>query len=243
LRVQNSVSGTILGMERRQRLDDLYAEYHRNAGRRGFVYGGEERAELFRRRVGGPGRRVLDIGCRDGALTRAYAEGNEVVGLDVDRGALAVAEQDLGIETLWHDADEPLPFPDASFDAVVLGEVLEHLVDPIAAVAEAQRVLRTGGTLVGSIPNAYRLKNRFRFLAGRPVEENRMHLHVFSPEELRGLLRDFDELELQFISSRFLRAHPRLLGNMIVFAGVRRGGPAAPAAGLQRADPDRSAAA
>src|ERR671933_728729 len=80
----------------------------------GFVFGGEERAELFRRYVGGPGRRVLDLGCRTGALTRAYLDGNDVVGLDVDRAALEEAAK-LGIETHLADAEEPLPFADESF--------------------------------------------------------------------------------------------------------------------------------
>ena len=64
---------------------------------------------------------MLDLGCRDGALTSAYVEGNTVVGADIDQVALARAEK-LGIETRWADLDEPLPFEDASFDVVVAGE-------------------------------------------------------------------------------------------------------------------------
>ena len=49
-----------------------YREHHWARNRTAtFVYGGDERADLFRRYVGGPGRRVLDVGCRYGALTRA----------------------------------------------------------------------------------------------------------------------------------------------------------------------------
>src|SRR6185437_9014695 len=109
------------------------------------------------RLVGGPGLRVLDLGCRTGALTQHYAGGNDVVGVDVDRGALEQARLRLGIETLWADVEDELPFPDASFDVVVAGELLEHLADPRAAVANVHRVLKPSGRFVGSVPNAFRL--------------------------------------------------------------------------------------
>ena len=194
-----------------------YRRHHRDRPDT-FVYGGEERAELFRRYVGGPGRRVLDVGCRYGALTRAYLEGNHVVGIDVDRLALDDAAR-LGIETQWVDAEEGLPFEDGSFDVVVAGELLEHVRDPALLVSEARRVLGPGGTFVGSVPNGFRLKNRLRFLAGRKPENDPTHLHLFSPDDLRALLAGFEEAQLHFVSSRFLRLHPRLTANIIVFAG------------------------
>jgi SAM-dependent methyltransferase len=202
-------------------LEDLskrYGEHHRGARGRDFVFGGHERAELFRRYVGGPGRRVLDLGCRYGALTQAYAEGNDVVGVDVDREALAEAAK-LGIETRWADVEERLPFDDDSFDVVVAGELLEHVRDPDGLVADARRVLRPAGRIVGSVPNAFRLLNRFRFLAGLPPERDPTHLHMFTPREVELLLGAFEDVEVRLISSRFLRLHPRLFANGIVFAG------------------------
>ena len=203
-------------MPRLEQLSRRYREHHVLRAP-DFVYGGDERAELFRRYVGGPGLRVLDVGCRYGALTRAYLEGNHVVGIDVDRVALNDAAR-LGIETQWADAEEGLPFEDASFDAVVAGELLEHVRDPAALVSEARRVLRPGGTFVGSVPNGFRLKNRLRFLAGRWPERDPTHLHLFSPGDLRALLAGFEEPRLHFVSSRFLRLRPRLTANIIVFA-------------------------
>ena len=204
-------------MARLEELSRRYRRHHRD--RTGtFVYGGDERADLFRRYVGGPGKHVLDIGCRYGALSRAYLQGNEVVGIDVDRWALDQAAG-LGIETQWVDAEEGLPFEDESFDVVVAGELLEHVRDPAALVGEARRVLRPGGTFVGSVPNGFRLKNRLRFLTGRSPENDPTHLHLFSPDDLRALLAGFEEAQLHFVSSRFLRLHPRLFGNIVVFAG------------------------
>lgn len=201
-----------------EQLSERYAEHNRVERGGGFVFAGPERALLFRRYVGGPGRRVLDLGCRDGALTRTYAEGNELVGVDADREALAAA-QELGIETHWADLDEPLPFDDENFDVVVAGELLEHLRDPRRVVVDVRRVLRPGGTFVASVPNAYRLKNRVRFALGRKPEDDPTHLHMFSPSDVQELLNGFEEPQLHFIAGRLVPLQARLFANDIVFSG------------------------
>jgi SAM-dependent methyltransferase len=193
----------------------VYRAHHEARRPKDFVFCGAERRVLFREWVG-TGGRVLDVGCRFGALTRSYLDGNEVVGIDIDRKALDEATA-LGIEPVWADAAEPLPFEDKSFDVVVLGELLEHLPLPQLTVAEARRVLRPGGRLVGSVPNAFRLKRRLMFLLGRPPEFDPTHLQLFSPDSLRSLFRDFDQMQLRFVAGRFTPLHPRLLANDICF--------------------------
>lgn len=209
-------------MSRLEQLDEQYRKHHRARRPSDFVYGGDERARLFAQLVGSPGRRILDLGCRYGALTRAYAEGNDVVGVDVDREALAEAAE-LGIETRWADVEEPLDVPDGSFDVVIAGELLEHLRDPAAVVAEAERVLAPGGLLVGSVPNAYRLKNRLVFLRGRPPEQDPTHLHMFSPKDVQRMLEAWQDVELRFIAGRFVPLNARLFANDIVFTARSRG--------------------
>jgi methionine biosynthesis protein MetW len=201
-----------------EQLSRRYAEHNRRERGAGFVFARPEREVLFRHYVGGPGRRVLDLGCRDGALTQAYAEGNDVVGVDADREALAEAAE-LGIETHWADLDQPLEFTDESFDVVVAGELLEHLRDPERLVEEAHRVLRAGGTFVASVPNAYRLKGRLSFLLGRPPENDPTHLQMFSAADVSALLAGFDEPQVHFVAGRLVPLHPRLFANDIVFAG------------------------
>ena len=201
-----------------EQLSDRYAKHNRDERGSGFVFAGPERESLFKRYVGGPGRRVLDLGCRDGALTQTYLPGNEVVGVDADREALAAASR-LGIETHWADLDQPLEFADESFDVAVAGEILEHLRDPHALVREIRRVLRPGGTFVASVPNAYRLKGRLRFLFGRPPESDPTHLQMFSAGHVRGLLAGFDDPRLTFVAGRLVPLHARLFANDIVFAG------------------------
>ena len=201
-----------------EQLSERYAEHNRVERGAGFVFAGQERVDLFRGYVGGPGRRVLDLGCRDGSLSRAYADGNEIVGVDADREALAAAKK-LGIETHWADLDEPLDFADASFDVVVAGELLEHLRDPHRIVDDVRRVLRPGGVFVASVPNAYRLKNRLRFLLGRGPEDDPTHLQMFAPHDVLTLLDTFEEQRVHFIAGRLVRIQPRLFANDIVFSG------------------------
>ena len=203
-------------MNRLERLSARYGEQHRVRAP-DFVWGGAERAEALRRAVGGPGRRVLDLGCRHGALTRFYATGNDVVGVDVDRGALEYARR-LGIQAVWSDVEEGLDFDDESFDVVVAAELLEHLREPRRLVDEAARVLRPGGAIAGSVPNAYRLKNRLAFLAGRPPDSNPTHLHMFRPGDVLALLDTFERPRLEHVVGRFVRINPKLFANVIVFS-------------------------
>jgi SAM-dependent methyltransferase len=198
----------------REQLGDLYARHHAAGARYGFIYGGADRVGVLAPLVG-RGRRVL---------TRHYLDGNDVTGVDVDRGALEACARDLGIATRWADVGEGLPCRDAEFDVVVAAELVEHLPAPEAFVAEVARVLRPGGTFVGSVPNAFRLKNRLLFLTGREFELDPTHLHHFSPWTLRALLGTrFEDIELRFAASRLLFAWPRMFGNCMVWRCRKRG--------------------
>jgi SAM-dependent methyltransferase len=207
-------------MSRLDRLNDRYHEHH--GRRQEFVFGADDRAGLIAQLVGGPDLRVLDLGCRTGALTQHYAAGNVVIGVDVDQRALEQASARLGIETVWADVEEELPFPDDSFDVVVAGELLEHLADPAAAVVHVGRVLKPGGRFVGSVPNAFRLKSRIRFAAGRHPETDATHLQLFTPA-LTTLLGDFDDVRVRFAVGRYVRLHARLMARVQVFSARKPG--------------------
>jgi 2-polyprenyl-6-hydroxyphenyl methylase/3-demethylubiquinone-9 3-methyltransferase len=96
------------------------------------------------------GRRVLDAGCGGGLVAHELAAaGAEVVGVDRSLGSLGVARR--ATPARFHPAQarlERLPFPDASFDAVVAADVLEHLPDLPACVTELARVLHPGGSFL-----------------------------------------------------------------------------------------------
>jgi SAM-dependent methyltransferase len=99
-----------------------------------------------------PHWRVLDVATGPGYVAgRAAARGARVVGVDLAEGMLEVAQQRVtGIELRRADAEE-LPFDDASFDAVLGGFVINHLPHPQLALAEAERVLVSGGQVAFSV--------------------------------------------------------------------------------------------
>lgn len=108
-----------------------------------------------------PGMRLLDCGCGPGTITmglaRAVAPGETVA---VDREQHQVERtrrraRELGLERIRVQAADvdALPFPDAAFDAVHAHALLEHLSEPVAALAEMRRVLRPGGPLAVAVPD------------------------------------------------------------------------------------------
>jgi 2-polyprenyl-6-hydroxyphenyl methylase / 3-demethylubiquinone-9 3-methyltransferase len=108
------------------------------------------------------GRQVLDAGCGGGLVARELAAaGAEVVGVDRSLGSLGVARRAVGRRGPAKGVPrsvgsfapaqgrlERLPFAAGAYDAVVAADVLEHLPDLPAAVAELARVLAPGGSFV-----------------------------------------------------------------------------------------------
>jgi SAM-dependent methyltransferase len=202
--------------DERQALEGVYGRQHADRRPSGFIFCEPDRVPVFAGWVGGPGLRVLDLGCRDGALTSHYLPGNHVVGVDIDRRALATAAE-RGVHTVWADLDQPLPFDDGSFDVVVAGEVLEHLRFPEQILQEARRVLGAGGVLVGSVPNNYRLKSRLRFLLGKPPERDPTILRLFGVADLARFLDGWRDVEIRCVAGRLVRIRPQWFANDILF--------------------------
>jgi len=99
-----------------------------------------------------PKTRLLDIGCGTAWLSEDFAD---YVGVDTEQGVVTMAAA-RGIDVRLARSDGRLPFEDGSFEGVILKDVLEHLPDPVSMVREVRRVLRPGGRVFASSPDAQR---------------------------------------------------------------------------------------
>jgi SAM-dependent methyltransferase len=99
------------------------------------------------------GKRVLDVGCASGVLTRLFVErGASVVGIDLNPRLIERARERLADRAEFRVADiaQPLPFEDASFDVVAASLVLHYLASWGPPLREFARILRPGGRFVMS---------------------------------------------------------------------------------------------
>lgn len=144
------------------------------------------------------GLSILDCGCGMGfyLLAMGRLRRLDLVGVDTDPRRLEQARRAAPAARLERADASALPFPDASFDGVLLTEVLEHVEDDLGALRELRRVLRPGGILAVSVPNS-----RFPFwwdpinpvwmgLGGEPIREGPVagmwsnHRRLYRPGEL-----------------------------------------------------------
>ncbi|MGH7278273.1 MAG: class I SAM-dependent methyltransferase [Candidatus Rokuibacteriota bacterium] len=153
----------------------------------------------------GNGRAVLDVGAADGLLSRHLrARGWRVTAIEADPG-LARAGAVHCDRMLVADLNRETPPLHRLFDAIVFGDVLEHLTEPSRVLAEMGRALAPGGRVVISIPNVAHLWMRLSLLAGR-----------FEYAE-RGIL---DRTHLRFFTARTLTAMVTAAGLAIVRRSV-----------------------
>jgi SAM-dependent methyltransferase len=142
------------------------------------------------------GARVLDVGCATGYLAaRLTARGCSVTGFEVDAGSAALAEEhcERVIVGDLESADDRAAIP-GGFDFVLLGDVLEHLVDPWAALRFVRGRLAPGGVAVASIPNVAAWTVRLALARGSWAYTetgllDRAHLRFFTRRTAHELVR------------------------------------------------------
>jgi SAM-dependent methyltransferase len=118
---------------------------------------------------------LLDIGCGTAWLAEHFPH---YTGIDGSADAVSIAAE-KGRTVVRGDVDQPLPFADATFDAVVMKDLLEHVGNPVALVHETRRVLRPGGLVFASSPDAQRW-----------VWDDYTHRRPFTRKSLRLLFAD-----------------------------------------------------
>jgi 2-polyprenyl-3-methyl-5-hydroxy-6-metoxy-1,4-benzoquinol methylase len=144
----------------------------------------------------GRDRLVLDVGCAAGDTAQALvARGCTVSGVDIDAASAEPAREVLE-ELVIADIDRsPLSehFKPESFDAIIFGDVLEHLIDPWSALRDAATLLRPEGRILVSIPNVANAAVRLALLQGNWDYTDkglldRTHLRFFTLESFCELL-------------------------------------------------------
>jgi 2-polyprenyl-3-methyl-5-hydroxy-6-metoxy-1,4-benzoquinol methylase len=158
----------------------------------------ENSAHSFALSLIGYNKSVLEVGCSTGYFTKILVErGCSVVGIEIDPDAAVKAEAwadrvvvgDVDNSDLWNEVK------DESFDAVILGDVLEHLRDPLTALRSAAKKLKPSGSIVTSLPNIAHGDVRIALLLGRFRYSDtglldRTHMRFFTLESVRELLRE-----------------------------------------------------
>jgi SAM-dependent methyltransferase len=172
---------------------------------------------------------ILDVGCGEGDVSVALREltGSRVVGVDISEVVVAHCRE-RGLEAHRVSiGDEPLPFPNSSFDLVYMAEVLEHLHHPDPAADEIARVLRPGGHLLLTTPNLACLPNRLLLALGlQPLYSEVSEVKVLG----RGSARLGEGGEpvghVRLFTKRALRQFLELHGfDLVALRGVASGNP------------------
>jgi SAM-dependent methyltransferase len=147
-------------------------------------------------RVPATARRVLDLGCGDGALGAHLKRqrAREVVGVTFSREEAQAAAPRLD-EVLVRDLNDFDADGLGEFDCVVCSHVLEHLTRPEELLRRLRGSLSAGGVLVVALPNALYWRQRLNFLRGRFEYTDgglmdRTHYRFYDWKTARALLKD-----------------------------------------------------
>jgi GT2 family glycosyltransferase/tetratricopeptide (TPR) repeat protein/SAM-dependent methyltransferase len=140
-------------------------------------------------------RDVVDVGCGAGRLGASIKarQACQVVGIEMNPAAAAAARTRLDLVVEGDAENLDWPFPSASFDVVICGDVLEHMRTPLAFLRRVRQWLRPQGLLVASIPNVRHHSVVRGLLEGDWTYEpagllDYTHLRFFTRREVEKLL-------------------------------------------------------
>lgn len=168
-------------------------------------------------KVGLSGDLCLDYGCGD---ARRYGKmlqdmGFDYRGFDISETAVRKAS-DLGVNVSLLNPDGTTTLPDSSCDFAICFEVFEHLMEPHRALMEIIRVIKPGGYLICSVPNAAYIARRIEFLCtgflnpkGDPTKERSApwkdpHIRFFSAGTLKRFLASEGFADINISGSPFI---------------------------------------
>ena len=157
------------------------------------------------------GLRILEIGCACGATLREIGHRNptaNLYGVELNEKASAVAAPFATILSMDVERIDPTEIKER-FDYIVMGDVVEHLLDPWAAIQNMRELLVPGGAIVASIPNVAHISNLYNVLGGRWTYEDmglldRTHFRFFTRQEIIKL---FEGANLAVDEIRYKNIH------------------------------------
>lgn len=134
-----------------------------------------------------PDDTVLEVGGGAGEFSQRLRQlGFNVTFVDLSPSNVARAKG-LGFEAHQLDLNQGLKgLPDSAYSAVIMLEIIEHIVASEALLREANRVLKSDGVLILSTPNFAYWLNRFRILLGNLSHDEGYHFRFFTPSVLRS---------------------------------------------------------
>lgn len=161
-------------------------------------------------RLVGNGKDVLELGAGPGSISRALVQFNDcrVVAAEMDPNCLPILEKFCTrvVQADLNRDDWVSHFSESKFDVIVIADVLEHLVDPWKVLRDAARLLRPGGRIVSSIPNASHAALVANFLTDDVQYRDwglldRTHIRFFGAKNLQHLFR---QATLKIIDARYV---------------------------------------
>jgi 2-polyprenyl-3-methyl-5-hydroxy-6-metoxy-1,4-benzoquinol methylase len=156
-------------------------------------------------RMVGFNKRVLEAGCASGHVSeKLHAQGCTVVGIEKDAAVVEPAAQwlervivgNFDDEALWNELEGEL------FDAILFGDVLEHLRDPLATLRASVKHLKPSGIVVISVPNIAHADVKIALIKGLfPYSDDglldRTHISFFTKESLLQLIKEAGLFEVE----------------------------------------------
>jgi len=136
-----------------------------------------------------PNASILEIGCahgNTGALALTLGKCGQYVGVEISPTVAEIAREKLTDVLVGNIEEIELPFAPASFDALIISEVLEHLIDPWKVVQKLSPFIKPGGAVFASSPNISHYSVIKELIHGRwELAEDgamdRTHLRWFTP--------------------------------------------------------------
>lgn len=159
--------------------------------------------------------KILDIGGNTGVISKMLQDiGYNVTVADISEEALKNCKSKK-LKTINFDFNLEFPIKDNTYDLIIAGEIIEHILDVELFLNECNRILKENGYLVISTPNLATFKDRIRFLFGKtPRQINphheylKLHIRQFTYSSLKESLEIAKFKLLKFKSNYFTLSTP-----------------------------------